>query len=191
MITIFVDNAFAARHSKYGPSLQSPGEGMRRLKTNPSTYSPSNPLALQPRGEFEMPMGIGQMSRFDEMDLKINILEYGNKELVPNRVSKKCYADFDVDLFLLKKGLTHHYMLITNFKNLICRVNDRTLPSEDCLCRNCFHTCSSKELYERHFVSRFNNEPALIQMPKPEENNMKVTNIQGRWFAPIVIHFDL
>ena len=59
------------------------------------------------------------------------------------------------------------------------------------VCRNCFHTCSSKELYERHFVSRFNNEPALIQMPKPEENNIKVTNIQGRWFAPIVIYFDL
>ena len=133
MITIVVDNALAVRRSKYGPSLQSPGEGMRRLKTNPSRYSPSNPLALQPKGEFEMPMGIGQMSRFDEMDLKSNILEYGNKELVPNRVSKKCYADFDVDLCLLEDGLTHHYALITNLKNLICRVNDRNLPSENCL----------------------------------------------------------
>ena len=189
MITIVVDNAFAGRHSKYGPSLQSPGEGMRRLKTNPSTYSPSNPLALQPKGEFEMPMGIGQMSRFEEMDLKINILEYGNKELVPNRVSKKCYTDFDVDLFLLRKGLTHHYMLITNLKSLICRVNGRTLSSRDCHCRNCCHICSSKEIYERHIVSCFNNEPTLVQMPKPEKNKMQVTNIQDRWFALIYIHF--
>ena len=133
MITIVVDNAFAAGNSRYGPSLQPPGQDMRRLKTNPSTYYPSNPLALQPEGDFEMPIGIGQMSRFEEMDLKINILEYGNKELVPNRVSKKCYADFDVDLCLLEYGLTHHYALITNLKNLICRVNDRNLPSENCL----------------------------------------------------------
>ena len=132
------------------------------------------------------------MSRVKETNpYKINALGYGKKELVPIRVNKKYDTDFDVDFFLLEHGLTHHYVLITNLKNLICRVNDRTLPSEDCLCRNCFHTCSSKELYERHFVSRFNNEPALIQTPKPEENNMKVTNIQGRWFAPIVIDFDL
>ena len=186
MITIVVDNAFAARHLKYGPSLQPPGESMRRLKTNPSTYSPSNPLALQPRGEFEMPMGIGQMSRFEEMDLKINILEDGNKKLVPNRVSKKCFTDFD-DLFLLKKGLTHHYVLITNLKNL----NGRTLSSRDCHCRNCFHICSSKEIYERYIVSCFNNEPALVQMPKPEKSKMQVTSFQDRWFALIFIHFDL
>ena len=78
-----------------------------------------------------------------------------------------------------------------NLTNLICRVNDRTLPSEDCLCRNCFHSCSSKEIYEWHIVSCFNNEPALIQMPKPEENKMNVTNFQARWFAPLVIYFDL
>ena len=132
------------------------------------------------------------MSRFEEMNpYKINALEYGKKELVPIRVRKKYDTDFDVDLFLLEDGLTHHYVLITNLKNLICCVNDRTLPSEDCICRNCFHICSSKEFYERHIVSCFNNEPALIQMQKPEENNIKVTNIQGRWFAPIVIYFDL
>ena len=48
--------------------------------------------------------------------LQINALEYGKKELVPIRVSKKYNTDFDVHLFLLEDGLTHHYVLITNLK---------------------------------------------------------------------------
>ena len=161
-------------------------------ENKPEHVLPSNPLAHQPKCEFEKPMGIWQMSRFEEMNpYKINALEYGKKELVPIRVSKKYDTDFDVDLCLLEDGLTHHYALITNLKNLICCVNDRTLPSEDCLCRNCFHLCSSKEIYERHILSCFNNEPALIHMPKPEENKMNVTNVQARWLAPLVIYFDL
>ena len=67
-----------------------------------------------------MPMGIWQMSRIKETNpYKINALEYGKKELVPFRVSKKYDTDFDVDLFLLEDGLTHHYVLRTNLTNLI------------------------------------------------------------------------
>ena len=59
------------------------------------------------------------------------------------------------------------------------------------VCRNYFLICSSKEIYEQHIVSCFNNEPGLVQMPKSEKNKMKFTNFQARWFALIVIYFNL
>ena len=119
---------------------------------------------------------------------KINKIEHGNKKLVPNRVSKKCDTDFDS---LFEDSLTHHNVLMTNLESVFCRVNGRTLSSGGCLCRNCFYICSSKEIYDQHIVSCFNNEPALIQMPKPEKNSMKITNIAVRWFAAGNINFDL
>ena len=112
------------------------------------------------------------MSRSEEINnYKINLFDSGNNELVPIRVSKKCDTDFDLDFMFLEDGPTHHYVLITNLKNLICCGNGRSLSSGDCPCRNCFPVCPSKEICGSHIVSCFNNEPALIQMPKPQEKN--------------------
>ena len=73
------DNCFllcftAAWHLEYGPPLYRPGQESWRRKTSPLTYSPSNPLAHQAIGDFEMPMGIKQIPKFEHMnDCKINV----------------------------------------------------------------------------------------------------------------------
>ena len=47
----------AAWHRKYGPALTPSGQHPRLKRTDPRIYSDANPVAHQPRGEFEMPMG--------------------------------------------------------------------------------------------------------------------------------------
>ena len=66
----------AAWHRKYGPELTPPGQHPRIKRTDPRTYSEANPIAHQARGEYDMPMGLGQISRFEEMNrCRINIFQ--------------------------------------------------------------------------------------------------------------------
>ena len=66
----------AAWHRKYGPALTPPGQHPRLNRTDPRTYSDANPVAHQPRGEFDMPMGLGQIPRFEEINkCRINIFQ--------------------------------------------------------------------------------------------------------------------
>ena len=114
-----------------------------------------------------------------------------DKSLVPVRLSSRKGDLLDVDLLLLADGLTHHYVLITNLKNLIYRVKKRSLNFTEQLCRNCFHVCASKDVYERYPRSCLHNEPAIINLPTEQRNKVKFINYKARWFAPIVIFFDL
>ena len=64
----------AAWYLKYGAALTPPGQHPRVRRTDPRLYSDANPVAHQPGGEFEMPMGLRQIPRFEEINkCKINI----------------------------------------------------------------------------------------------------------------------
>ena len=49
----------AAWHRKYGPALTPPGQHPRIKRSDPRIYSNANHVAHQPRGKFDMPMGLG------------------------------------------------------------------------------------------------------------------------------------
>ena len=83
----------------------------------------------------------------------------------------------------------HHYVLIRNLRSLVHRVRERVLRTDNHLCRNCFHVCSSKERYDKHIGFCQQNRPAVVRMP--QECTFKYKKIQSRWFAPIVGFFDL
>ena len=206
----------AAWHRKYGPAVTPPGQHPRVKRTDPRIYSDVNPVAHQPRGEFEMPMGLGQIPRFEEINkCRINIFQwvkfyslknpktsrnfrtgrsdtkklfwqlnlrfiehtdnffnvdrFEDKSLVPARVPNRKGDLLDVDLLLLEDGMTHHYVLITNLKNLICTVKKRLVNFTEQLCRNCFHICASTDVYERHMRSCLHNEPAIINLPSAKK----------------------
>ena len=66
----------AAWHRKHGPALTPPGQHPRIKRTDPRTYSNANPVAHQPRGEFDMLMGLGQIPLFEEINrCRINIFQ--------------------------------------------------------------------------------------------------------------------
>ena len=58
----------AAWHLKNGPLLYVASRDSIATRTSPDTYWRRNPLAHQAKGEFEMPMGFGQMLRFEKLD---------------------------------------------------------------------------------------------------------------------------
>ena len=59
------------------------------------------------------------------------------------------------------------------------------------MCRNCFHICSSHEIYQRHLDNCLHFEAAEVIMPKNDHKRLSCNNYQTRWFAPVVVYFDL
>ena len=55
-----------------------------RMRMNPETYSPSNPLTHQPVGDFEAPMAFGQIPLFENLNkVQVNVFRCQNKDLIP------------------------------------------------------------------------------------------------------------
>lgn len=64
----------AAWHLKNGPLLYRYQEDSWRRKTSPLTYASTNPLAHQATGNFEMPMGMKEIPKFEQLNnCKVNI----------------------------------------------------------------------------------------------------------------------
>ena len=110
---------------------------------------------------------------------------------MPIRVSKHVNDQLEIDLLLLNDGEKFHYVLITNLMNLVSFITKRTAKSSDKLCRNCFYICSSAEVLERHSKTCLHNEPAVVRMPSERQSKIIFRNLKARWFAPIVLYFDL
>ena len=97
---------------------------------------------------------------------KVEYFSYAENGLIPFRVSKKQNCEFNMDLLLLSDGQMHHYVLIRNLRSLIHKVKERVVRTDNHICRNCFHVCTSKERYEKHLELCWKNKPAIVRMPK-------------------------
>ena len=182
----------AAWHLKHGQLLYNSGSDSIAKRTSPDTYSRRNPWAHQAVGDFEMPMGFGQMLRFEKLNnCKINVFRYTEKQLVPLRVTQDVSDVLEIDLLLVDDGQEYHYILIQDILRLVSNVKGTTTLYQRVLCRNCFHICMNESTYKRHRISCLQHEPALVKMPTPEKNKLKFKNFGARWFAPVVIYFDL
>ena len=81
----------------------------------------------------------------------------------------------------------YHYVLI--LQSLIHKVKERVVRTDNHICRNCFHVCTSKKRYEKHLELCWKNKPAIVRMPK--NTTFVYKKFQSSWFAPIVGLFDL
>ena len=179
----------AAWHFKFGPSLHD--NVSWRLRTSPETYSRSNLLAHQPVGDFEMPMGFNQIPKFERFNnVQVNVFHYRKKTLIPVLISKNRDSRFVIDLLLLTDGQRHHYVLIKDLKVFVNNIRGLSPRSGTVLCRNCFHICSTDEIYQRHVQSCLEHEAVTIKMPPPEKSTLCFQNYQAKWFVPFVIYFD-
>ena len=178
-------------HKSFGPPLV-PENASWRQKTNPIMYSPENPAAKQPVGEFLMPMSFHQFEKFEQLNqVRVNVFRHSNGKLIPFRISKNQKSDFNLDLLMLSDGSMHHYVLITNIKGLVHKYKQIKLRMDNHLCRNCFHVSSTLSRLEKLEQICHENCQAIIKMPKAEQQNFEFKNLQARWFAPIVGFFDL
>ena len=116
----------AAWHLKHGPLLYAASRDSIGRRTNPETYSPRNQLAHQAVGDYEMPMGFGQMLRFEKLNkCNVNVFRYTENELVPLRVSRED-STFNVDLLLVDDGQEFHYVLILDLLRLVNLIKGTT-----------------------------------------------------------------
>ena len=179
----------AAWHFAYAQSLYE-NVGWR-MRTNPETYSISNPMTHQRVGDFELPMAFNQISRFENLEkVQVNVIRYQKTGLIPLRISKRQELPFILDLLLLSDSRAYHYVLIKNLKVLISNLKQQVLRSSSKICRNCFHVCYTAEIYERHFETCMQNEAAAIKLPDETKNDPQFQNNQSRWFAPYVMSFE-
>lgn len=69
----FLYSFVAWHHINEGEPLVPPGSNWRK-RTNPCTYSPRNPRAHQPVGEYDMPMPLNQIDLFEkENSVNVNV----------------------------------------------------------------------------------------------------------------------
>ena len=117
----------AVWHLKHGPLLYAAGRDTFRNRESPQTYSSRNPLAHQAEGEFDMPMGFGQMLRFEKLnDCKIKVFRYTEKQLVPLRVTRQKGDGLEIDLLLVDDGQEYHYILMLDLLRLVSMVKGTT-----------------------------------------------------------------
>ena len=158
--------------------------------TSPDFYK--NMSELQPSGEFPTPMGFHKMTKFETLnDVQVIVFGLENRDLFPMRVSKRTTSELSLDLLLLYENDKHHYFLIKDFCRLFCFIKNIKFRSPLLLFRNCFYLSHNDLSYsEDHVKSCGENTPAVIRMPKPDNNLYKFTNRSAPWFAPLVIYFD-
>ena len=172
-------------------SFESPICVDRAVSVYPETYLALD-NSIRPKGDFEMPMGLRDIPRFETTnDVQVNVFGFEKRHIFPIRVSKKDSFTMRLDLLLLYDDSKHHYVLITDLEKLYCTLNALVHRPDYLLCRNCFWLCrEGLTSYNEHVTSCGEYSPAVVKMPSPENNLYKFYNWSGTWFAPFVIYFD-
>ena len=95
---------------------------------------------LQPAGEFPMPMGFHNMTKFETPnDKQVNVFGMENRHLFPMPVSKRTFSELSLDLFLLYENDEHQYFHIKDLCRLFCFIQNLKFRSPLRLCRKCLY----------------------------------------------------
>ena len=186
----FIYSFIAASYLKCNNFEGEEGRNESLKLTSPEFYQ--NMPSLQPAGEFSMPMGFNDIDKFETLnDVEVNVFGFENRDLFPMRVSKRTTSELSLDLLLLYENDKHHYVLIKDLCRLFCFIKNIKFKSTLHLCRNCLYLCHKDfNNFKDHVEVCGNIPPAVIRMPKPDNNLYKFTNWSATWFAPLVIYFD-
>ena len=138
-----------------------------------------------------MPMELNDLPRFERVNnVAVNVFRMHGKELLPVRVSKKVNPLFHLDLLLLQNQVTFHYFLIKNLCSFVTFVRGKRYRSSNLICRNCFHVCSSSNVFQVHTQACYERDAAVIVMPDMEHSLTREYKYQARYFNPLIIYFD-
>ena len=106
-----------------GPPFQS---GIWRTVTSPPLCRANNPVAHQPLGTFEMPMGFRDMAALEDLNhVQFNVFKSENQQLFPLLLSKQFDYIFTLVLLLLQEDNVYHYVLIKSLRNVVNHVELR------------------------------------------------------------------
>ena len=141
----FLDCYVAAWHFNFAQSLYETVGW--RMRPNPGTHIPSNPMTHQTVGDFEMPMTFKQILRFENLSkVQVNVSRYPKKDLLSLQISKRQELPFILNILLLSDGQAYHYVLIKYSRILVSNLKQQVPRCSSKICRNCFHFCYTAEI---------------------------------------------
>ena len=89
------------------------------MRTNPKTYSRSNPMRHQPVGDFELPMAFNQIPRFENLNkVQVHVFRYLWDQACNRRVTTPNL----VQTLLRKKNYTARYITLKLYVDLGLKV---------------------------------------------------------------------
>ena len=94
-------------------------------------------------------------------------------------------------LLLPADGQTHNIVLFRHLKLLVSFNRQEVPRSISRICRNCFHTSSCKEIYQRRIKRSFEFEVATTEMPHEESKIFNFRNYQSNGFVHFLFFFIL
>ena len=148
-------------------------------------------FSLNTKG-INFPMNVNSITKFEKLNPQlpgINVFsEDENKIIYPLRDAKRDCKN-TIDLFLYEEDGVSHYTLIKNFHRLIRSQKTKSKDGEIFICKRCFSHYTKEELLEKHIKYCFNNQTALVTMPKPN-TYLYFKNYYKQLPIPFVVYAD-
>jgi hypothetical protein len=139
---------------------------------------------------IDFPVKISDIGKIEvKNSIGISVFGYkGNKQFYPIRITKADYEDHMELLLLSDEEGSRHYVLIKDVNRMLCSVSKHDHKQHFCL--HCLHSCTSKEILERHKETCLEvNGTQAVKLPK-EGTKIKFKNHRNAMPVPFVIYAD-
>lgn len=142
----------------------------------------------------EFPVKLSKIANFEAKNptVKVNIFGYDKGgQIFPLRLSNASPADGTrvVDLLLLEKADTSHYVAITNLQRLVSS-QIRTANNTRHICRRCLCSFFKRKSLRKHQLACMQHKMTAIQLPSEEEKILKFKNFVKKMPVPFYIVAD-
>ena len=139
-----------------------------RLRRNPNRVSLYKKYENKLNVEgLTFPLAVSDVAKFEKLnvDLRINVLTYDEKDLIPLYVSKHHNRSIHINLLLLTDESKQHYTLIRNMSRLVA---SRSLDGhKHYVCDFCLHPFTVKAAFDRHVPHCSVHAPQHVVYPEP------------------------
>ena len=138
---------------------------------------------------IEFPVSQKQYNKIETQNsIRINIFGYEKEQPFPIHISKEKFED-QMNLLLITEDEKKHYVLINYFNVFIYNQSKHKEKKHFCMyCLQCF---SSESIFVKHTNNCLTiNGAQAINMPKQDENILKLNNFHKQLPVPFVIYAD-
>ena len=147
-------------------------------------------FSLKTKG-ITFPMNISDITKFEKLNAElpgINVFSDENMIIYPLRMADRDCKN-TIDLFLYEEDGNTHYTLIKDFNRLIKSQKTTSKNGKIFICKKCFTHYTKEELLDKHIKYCYNNQTALITMPKPN-TMLHFKNYYKQLPIPFVVYAD-
>ena len=135
------------------------------------------------------PTPVSQITKVETLNnLAINVYGWENNKVIIHRISNQPHNVKRINTLIVEQDGKTHYVWVKHFNRLLGSKHEKQMF----YCERCLIGCTRNDLLEDHLIDcRGINERAVrIQMPTPNNKNIKFVNHKNQLKAPWVIYAD-